>query len=172
MGEDTWMAIKEQLDRLDVASAPVAVPVADQAVGEAVLPYAPEVPGATANRYNVIAATAGGLQDVTELRAVAAAVVRVAAERGIRRLAFPTLGTGRGPFSEADDRTLLLTHAVDVVVAKNSGGAATYGKIAAARTLGVPVVLLRRPSLPEVPTVGTLDAAVAWLDHGSVLRGV
>src|SRR5947207_573136 len=30
--------------------------------------------------------------------------------------------TGRGPFSEADDRRLLVTHAIDVIVAKNSGG--------------------------------------------------
>jgi precorrin-6A/cobalt-precorrin-6A reductase len=80
--------------------------------------------------------------------------------------------TGRGPFSEADDRTLLVTHAVDVIVAKNSGGGATYGKIAAARTLGVPVVLLRRPALPQVPSVESFEAAVAWLDHESVLRGV
>ena len=80
--------------------------------------------------------------------------------------------TGRGPFSEADDRRLLVTHAIDVIVAKNSGGGATYGKIAAARTLGVPVVLLRRPALPEVPTVESFEAAVAWLDHGSVPRGV
>jgi precorrin-6A/cobalt-precorrin-6A reductase len=80
--------------------------------------------------------------------------------------------TSRGPFSEADDRALLVTHAIDVVVAKNSGGAATYGKIAAARALGVPVVLLRRPSLPEVPAVGTVEDAVAWLDHASALRGV
>jgi precorrin-6A/cobalt-precorrin-6A reductase len=80
--------------------------------------------------------------------------------------------TGRGPFSEADDRTLLVTHAIDVVVARNSGGAATYGKMAAARALGVPVVLLRRPSLPEVPTVGTVEDAVAWLDHASAFRGV
>ena len=78
----------------------------------------------------------------------------------------------RGPFSEADERALLVAHAIDVVVAKNSGGAATYGKIAAARALGVPVVLLRRPSLPEVPAVGTVEEAVAWLDHASALRGV
>ena len=45
--------------------------------------------------------------------------------------------TGRGPFTEADDRGLLRTHAIDIVVAKNSGGTATYGKIAAARALGV-----------------------------------
>jgi precorrin-6A/cobalt-precorrin-6A reductase len=80
--------------------------------------------------------------------------------------------TGRGPFGEAEDRSLLVTHAVDVVVAKNSGGGATYGKIAAARTLGVPVILLRRPFVPEVPSVATVEAAVAWLDHGSALRGV
>jgi precorrin-6A/cobalt-precorrin-6A reductase len=80
--------------------------------------------------------------------------------------------TGRGPFTDADDRTLLASHAIDVVVAKNSGGTATYGKIAAARVLGLPVILLRRPPLPEVPTVETIEDAVAWLDHALALRGV
>jgi precorrin-6A/cobalt-precorrin-6A reductase len=86
-----------------------------------------------------------------------------------------TYVTGRGPFTEADDRRLLATHAIDVVVAKNSGGAATYGKIAAARALGLPVILLRRPALPEVPTVETIAEAVTWLDHALALpadRGV
>jgi precorrin-6A/cobalt-precorrin-6A reductase len=80
--------------------------------------------------------------------------------------------TGRGPFTEADDRALLAGHAIDLVVAKNSGGTATYGKIAAARALGLPVVLLRRPTLPEVPTVATIEEAVTWLDHALALRGV
>jgi len=83
--------------------------------------------------------------------------------------------TGRGPFTEADDRGLLSTHAIDVVVAKNSGGTATYGKIAAARALGVPVIMLRRPALPAAPTVETVDEAVTWLDHARALpieRGV
>ena len=53
--------------------------------------------------------------------------------------------TGRGPFGEADERALLARHRIDVIVAKNSGGAATYGKIAAARALGLPVIMLRRP---------------------------
>ena len=73
--------------------------------------------------------------------------------------------TGRGPFDEADDRALLGEHRIEVVVAKNSGGAATYGKIAAARALGLSVVLLRRPALPRVAAVETVEAAVAWLDH-------
>ena len=80
--------------------------------------------------------------------------------------------TGRGPFTEADDRALLAGHAIDLVVAKNSGGTATYGKIAAARVLGLPVILLRRPALPEVPTVATIEEAVTWLDHALALRGV
>jgi precorrin-6A/cobalt-precorrin-6A reductase len=80
--------------------------------------------------------------------------------------------TSRGPFTEADDRALLAAHAIDLVVAKNSGGTATYGKIAAARALGLPVILLRRPALPEVPTVETIEEAVTWLDHALALRGV
>lgn len=80
--------------------------------------------------------------------------------------------TGRGPFTEADDRALLAAHAIDLVVAKNSGGTATYGKIAAARALGLPVILLRRPALPEVPAVETIEEALTWLDHALALRGV
>jgi precorrin-6A/cobalt-precorrin-6A reductase len=74
--------------------------------------------------------------------------------------------TGRGPFAEADDRALLEKHRIEVVVAKNSGGAATYGKIAAARALGLPVIMPRRPVLPQVPAVEAVEDAVAWVDHG------
>ena len=83
--------------------------------------------------------------------------------------------TGRGPFSEADDRALLVSHQIDVVIAKNSGGNATYGKIAAARALGLEVIMLRRPVLPDAPAVATVDEAVAWLDQALTLaaaRGV
>jgi len=71
----------------------------------------------------------------------------------------------RGPFSEDDERALLERHRIEVVVAKNSGGKATKGKIAAARTLGIKVVMLRRPALPEVPIADTVQDAVAWLHH-------
>lgn len=71
----------------------------------------------------------------------------------------------RGPFAEADDRALLESNAIDVIVAKNSGGTATYGKIAAARALGIRVLMLRRPATPTGPTVSTVAEAVSWLDH-------
>jgi precorrin-6A/cobalt-precorrin-6A reductase len=71
----------------------------------------------------------------------------------------------RGPFGEDRERELLREHEIDIIVAKNSGGVATYGKIAAARRLGLPVILLRRPPPLDVPMVATVDEAMAWLDH-------
>ncbi|RUX04374.1 cobalt-precorrin-6A reductase [Mesorhizobium sp. M8A.F.Ca.ET.059.01.1.1] len=71
----------------------------------------------------------------------------------------------RGPFHEREERALLEKHHIDVVVSKNSGGAATYGKIAAARTLGIEVVMVRRPALPEVPSAETVEALAAMIDH-------
>jgi precorrin-6A/cobalt-precorrin-6A reductase len=83
--------------------------------------------------------------------------------------------TARGPFSEAGDRALLERHRIDVIVAKNSGGVASHGKIAAARALHLPVVLLTRPALPDVEAVETVEDVVAWLDHAvtaAATRGV
>jgi precorrin-6A/cobalt-precorrin-6A reductase len=83
--------------------------------------------------------------------------------------------TGRGPFSEGDDRALMSAHAIDAVIAKNSGGTATYGKIAAARARGIDVIMLRRPAPPDGPAVETVDAVIAWLDHAvasAMVRGV
>jgi precorrin-6A/cobalt-precorrin-6A reductase len=83
--------------------------------------------------------------------------------------------TACGPFSEAGDRTLLERHRIDVIVAKNSGGVASHGKIAAARALHLPVVMLTRPALPDIEAVETVEDVVAWLDHAvtaAATRGV
>jgi precorrin-6A/cobalt-precorrin-6A reductase len=81
------------------------------------------------------------------------------------KLPYATYIVARGPFTEQDEHALLKEHRIESVVAKNSGGSATYGKIAAARALGIEVVMLRRPGLPDVPAVETVPDAVAWLDH-------
>ncbi len=78
----------------------------------------------------------------------------------------------RGPFSEADDRALLETHAIDAIVAKNSGGQATYGKIAAARALGIDVFLISRPQLPDMPSGPSVEEVLRLVDHGVRNRGV
>lgn len=94
------------------------------------------------------------------------------------RLAVPnaTYILARGPFSEADDRVLLETHGIDAIVSKNSGGPATYGKIAAARELGIEVFLIRRPPLPHLPCGTSVEEVLHLADHllapGAEKRGV
>jgi len=75
----------------------------------------------------------------------------------------------RAPFDEAAELALMKREGVDVMVTKNSGGAATYPKIAAARALGLPVIVVARPEKPcGVEEVASADAALEWLErrHG------
>ena len=75
-----------------------------------------------------------------------------------------TVVLARGPFTVEDERALMTAHGVDVLVTKDSGGPMTEAKLTAARQLGVPVVLVRRPRLPAgVPVVATVEEAAAWL---------
>ncbi len=69
----------------------------------------------------------------------------------------------RGPFTEADECALLLDRAIDVLVTRNSGGDETYAKIAAARALGIAVVMIERPAQVPGEVVRTPEGALAWL---------
>lgn len=69
----------------------------------------------------------------------------------------------RGPFELAAECEMLIAHGIDVVVSKNAGGGAAYAKIAAARQLGLPVVMVERASLPDGDTVASVDEAMRWL---------
>ena len=71
----------------------------------------------------------------------------------------------RGPYDVEAEMALMRRLAIEILVAKNSGGTATHAKIEAARHLGVAVLLLARPAPADLATVETLDAVTAWLDH-------
>lgn len=78
----------------------------------------------------------------------------------------------RGPFHQDGEHALLRSERIEVVVTKNSGGTAVAPKLAAARALGLPVVLVARPPPPEPPVVAGVPAALEWLRGQAALRGV
>jgi len=55
-----------------------------------------------------------------------------------------------GPFTVARERRLFAEHAIDVLVSRNSGGAAVAAKLQVCRERALPVLMLERPSLPPV----------------------
>ena len=71
----------------------------------------------------------------------------------------------RGPFTVADDLALMRHHKIDLLVSKNAGGAGAAAKIAAARRLGLPVIMIDRPALPDRLEAHTPQEILAWLGH-------
>ncbi|MDK9694766.1 MAG: precorrin-6A/cobalt-precorrin-6A reductase [Siculibacillus sp.] len=69
----------------------------------------------------------------------------------------------RGPFDLAAERELMVRERIEVVVTKNSGGAATHPKMVAARELGLPVVVVRPPARPGVVEVHDVAAVLDFI---------
>jgi precorrin-6A/cobalt-precorrin-6A reductase len=70
----------------------------------------------------------------------------------------------RGPYRYEDECELLRSRGIEVLVTKNSGGGLTEAKLDAARALGVDVVMIRRPALPDrVSAVRSVEEAVDWV---------
>ncbi|HWD77133.1 MAG TPA: cobalt-precorrin-6A reductase [Solirubrobacteraceae bacterium] len=73
----------------------------------------------------------------------------------------------RGPYTVAGELALIDRHEIDLVVTKDSGGSLTAAKLDAARELGLPVIVVRRPPRPAGDAVTDVAAALAW----AVARG-
>ncbi|WP_421121438.1 cobalt-precorrin-6A reductase [Aquihabitans daechungensis] len=69
----------------------------------------------------------------------------------------------RGPFTVEEEISLLEREGIDLIVSKNAGGRATEAKLTATRSLGIPVVMVDRPPVPEGLQVATVPEALAWL---------
>lgn len=74
----------------------------------------------------------------------------------------------RGPFTVETEIELMRAHSIEVLVTKNSGGAQTAAKLEAARTLGIPVVMVRRPVLPGgVRVVTDIAGGIEWIERAT-----
>lgn len=69
---------------------------------------------------------------------------------------------GRPPFPVAREKSLFQALGIEWLVVKNAGGEASATKLTAARELGIPVLMIKRPEPPEAAIVDDIDAAMDW----------
>ena len=68
-----------------------------------------------------------------------------------------------GPFTVTGERDLFRRLGIEWLILHNAGGEGAWPKVAAARELGLPVAMIRRPDPPESSRVETAEAALAWV---------
>lgn len=71
---------------------------------------------------------------------------------------------GRPPFPVSREKALFKALGVNWLVVKNAGGVASATKLTAARELGIPVLMIARPNLPDVARVDNVSAALKWAE--------
>lgn len=89
----------------------------------------------------------------------------VDAPQGVLPLPDVYVIVARGPFAAEDDLALMQAHRITHLVAKNAGGTGGAAKIAAARRLNLPVVLIDRPALPQRRVFDSVEGVMDWLHH-------
>lgn len=75
----------------------------------------------------------------------------------------------RGPFTIDRELDIMRTRGIAWIVARNSGGDGARAKIDAARMLGLPVIMISRPKLPERRRVESVAEVMQWLGHSTRL---
>lgn len=71
----------------------------------------------------------------------------------------------RGPFLEPGETDLIRANGVQYLVSKNSGGDGAAAKLAAARNLRIPVIMINRPAPPPGAIAEAQEDATAWLQN-------
>lgn len=92
-------------------------------------------------------------------------------DRADEPLPFPDADVlvARGPFEQQSEIELLRSRGIEWIVARNSGGEGARGKIEAARALGLSVVMIKRPELPDRQRVESVAEVMHWLSHRTCL---
>ena len=70
-----------------------------------------------------------------------------------------------GPFTVEGDAALMREQEIDLIVAKNAGGYGARAKLDAARVLGLPVIMIGRPHLPEALVMHGVAEVLDWIGH-------
>ena len=181
---DRWTVVPDIQSAADALSRVVTVQAGGGGVMEDGLRSRHPHPGPFPEREGVRVFLTIGQQDLAPFAAVTARYLIRSVEPPDPALLPPgaRLIAARGPFREADELALLRDEGVDVLVTKNSGGTATAPKLAAARALGIPVIMVARPPAPLIlpgdvvpgEIVPDAGAALRWIDHAAAgwKRGV
>ena len=69
----------------------------------------------------------------------------------------------RGPITVDDEIDLFDELKVDWIVTRNSGGQGGWPKLEAARVMGIPVAMLRRPPPVEMVKIGSVAETLKWV---------
>jgi precorrin-6A/cobalt-precorrin-6A reductase len=75
----------------------------------------------------------------------------------------------RGPFTLDDELEMMRSRSIAWIVARNSGGDGARAKIDAARALGLPIIMISRPPLPDRLRVESVAEVMQWLGHRACL---
>ncbi|WP_315831807.1 cobalt-precorrin-6A reductase [Bradyrhizobium prioriisuperbiae] len=75
----------------------------------------------------------------------------------------------RGPFTLTGDLDMMRARGIAWIVARNSGGDGARAKIDAAGELGLPVIMIARPQVPDRPRADSVTEVMQWLGHRACL---
>lgn len=81
--------------------------------------------------------------------------------------AWAELMLARPPFTLQQEKTLMAARDISVLVTKNSGGDATYAKVAAAREMGLPVLMVARPEKTGAVSASGVEDLIALLEENT-----
>jgi len=93
----------------------------------------------------------------------------VDAAEGLLPVPNADLIVSRGPFSFDSELEMMRTRRIEWLVSRNSGGTGARAKIDAARELGLPVIMISRPDLPDRPRTESVQEVMRWLSHRTCL---